>query len=187
MDVEYNSDWVYPRVEIIKYLHDLSFGKYNDDVGGYQYKDENDETLLLVISDQDGETQSVSASNAGDIVSIVEEEQYKEVYIVAKNQTKTAYESLKDNDKITLITSNSRIQLTENEILSAFYETTKQICKEQCESEEIDIDDCLVNKKGSGICKIRNIIDNAEFHARMKWKEQLLNDYSLLKEYETNQ
>jgi hypothetical protein len=170
-------------MEIIKTLHQLTYNGYEEDVGGFHFSDSKNKGMI-VISDKKGETGSLNSGNTSAILEFVESNDLDELYVIATDQTKTSYKGLKNNHKISVITSKSRIQLTEYEILDAFKENALLVCKERCNVSSMNKLECKAEKERKETCEVRYLIENAEFHARMKWKDQLLNVFSLLAQIE---
>ncbi|MFC1803774.1 hypothetical protein ACFL0D_07400 [Thermoproteota archaeon] len=180
MGIVLKSEWMIPRIETLKILHNLCNEKYNEDLESIEFTDKGKTKILLVVANEKGKTGNVDLNLARKIKSFVEETEFNEIFVLGETQTSTAYEILKHNEKTTIITSNARIQLKENEILNAFYHRAYEMCEIECDKKPQQRNDCKATKKDALSCQIRTLIDNAEFHARMGWKDQLLNDFSIL-------
>jgi hypothetical protein len=114
------------------------------------------------------------------IISFIDNTEFNEVIVFAETQSVSAHNILKNNDKTTVITSKARIQLKAEEILDAFNQLAFEVCEIECNTEPLQRSDCIASKKGFQSCPVRNHIDNAEFHCKMGWKEQLLYDFSCI-------
>ena len=72
------------------------------------------------------------------------------------------------------------------EVLSAIQKKTFDLCKIKCGKVPETEDDCKGKKGRTYTCDIRRISDDATFHATMKWKTVLLEDFNHLCEIERN-
>jgi hypothetical protein len=169
-----------PRIETLKILHNLCNEKYNEDLDSIEFTDKEKNNILLIVADEKGKTGNVDLTLARRLKSFVAETEFNKIYVLGETQTSTAHNILKYIKKTTIITSNDRIQLKENEILNAFSQHAYEICEMECDTKPRQRNDCNAITKGAQSCRIINLIDNAEFHARMGWKDQLLNDFSIL-------
>lgn len=177
------SEWMLPRVETLKILHNLVEGKYNEELECIQYSDRENKKTLLVIANERGYSGSVNTTVARKLKAFLEETEFERIFIFSEVQTESAYNLLKYHEKATLYTSNSRIQLKTDEILEAFKQLASTMCEMECGVKPIERSDCKATVKGAETCTIRTHIDNAEFHARMGWKDQLLQGFLTLMEH----
>jgi hypothetical protein len=169
-----------PRIETLKILHNLCNKKYNEDLDSIEFTDMGKNIILLIVADEKGKTGNIDLNLARKLKSFIEETEFNKIYILGETQTSTAHNILKYIKKTTIITSNDRIQLKKNEILNAFSQYAYEICEMECDTKPQQRNDCKAINKSAQSCQIKNLIDNAEFHARMGWKDQLLNDFSIL-------
>jgi hypothetical protein len=175
-----------PQIETLRKLHNLGNKKYNKDLESIEYTNHRKTKIVLVVADVEGKTGKVDTISARKIMSFFENTEFNEVIVFAETQSASAYNILKNNDKTMVITSKARVQLKAHEILDAFNQLAFELCKIECNTEPLQRSDCIASKKGSQSCPVRNHIDNAEFHCKMGWKEQLLNDFSCIIELKSN-
>ena len=183
MAIQLKSEWMLPRVETLKILHNLGDGKYNEDLESIQYSDREKTKTILVIANQKGKPGDVNTNMARKLKAFIDDTDFKTIFVFGELQTASAYNLLKYNDKATVYTSNARIQLRTEDILEAFHTLAGSMCEMECSVKPVKRSDCKATLKGAETCPIRTLIDNADFHARMKWKDQLLEDLSKLMEY----
>jgi hypothetical protein len=173
-----------PQIETLRVLHKLDYENYNEDLGCIEYTDRQKEKVILVVANKKGRVGSVNTNIARLLKTFLEETDFKDVYIFGETQTATAYNILKYNEKTTVYTSNNRIQLRTSEVLEAFTQRALERCETICGVKPVDKDDCKATKKGAETCDIRTLLDNAEFHAKMGWKDQLLQGFQNLMDLE---
>ena len=183
MVIHLMSDWMIPTVETLKILNNLSDEKYNEELESYQYTDRNQEKTLLVITNEKGKIGDINISVAQRIKSLLDDTKFTEVFVFGETQTASAYALLKNNEKATIYTSNRRIQLNTEEILEAFYRLSGSLCESICVVNPVQRSACKATRKGAETCAVRTHIDNAKFHARMGWKDQLLQAFTSLMQY----
>jgi hypothetical protein len=70
------------------------------------------------------------------------------------------------------------------ELLSAVQMKTVKLCQIKCGKAPEKREDCKGKKGREYFCDIRRISDDATFHATMKWKEVLQEDFNNLCEHE---
>ncbi len=173
-----------PRIETLRVLHGLEYETYNKDLECVEYTDRAKTKTLLVVASERGKTGSVNTNTARALKTFLDETKFEEVHVFGENQTSTAYNILKHNGKATVYTSNARIQLKTSEILEAFTTRALERCELICGSKPVDRSDCKATRKGAESCYIRTLLDNAEFHARMGWKDQSLQGFLTLLEFD---
>jgi hypothetical protein len=173
-----------PQIETLRLLHNLRNKKYNKELETMEFTNRGKTKIVLVVADVKGKTGKVDTITARRIKSFLDVTEFNEVFVFGETQTKTAYTILKNN-KTTIITSKARIQLKAEDILDAFNQRVFELCKNECNTEPLQKNNCIA-LKGSQSCLVRNHIDNAEFHNKMGWKDQLLNDFSYIIELNSN-
>lgn len=183
MVIPLRSEWMLPRVETLKILHNLVEGEYNEELGCIQYTDRENKKTLLVFASEKGKPGSVNTITARKLKVFLAETKFEKIFVFSELQTASAYNLLKYHEKATIYTSNSRIQLTTEEILEAFLQLAGTMCEMECSVKPVERSECKATMKGAETCPIRTHIDNAQFHARMGWKDQLLQGFSTLMEY----
>ena len=172
-----------PRVETLKILHNLGDSEYNEELECVQYSDRENKKTLLVVANERGKPGSVNTIIARKLKAFLVDTEFERIFVFSELQTASGYNLLKYQEKATLYTSNSRIQLKTGEILEAFHILAASLCEMECSVKPVEKSDCKANQKGAETCSIRTHIDNAEFHARMGWKDQLLQSFSTLMEH----
>jgi len=183
LDFRIRSEWMIPKVETLRILNNLGDETYNEELSSLQYTDKNQEKALLVIVDKKGKTGSVTAKIAQGIISFLEETKFTKVFVFGETQTNSAYDLLKYNDRTRVFTSNSGIQLSTEDVLEAFHQFSMFLCVKACSRKANEGGECKSTRKRSEKCKYGAFFDNAKFHARMSWNDQLLQDFSSLIEY----
>lgn len=183
MVIQLRSEWMLPRVETLKILHNLVEGEYNEELESIQYSDRENKKTLLVVASERGKPGSVNTSIARKLKVFLDETEFEKIFIFSEVQTESAYNLLKHHEKATIYTSNSRIQLKTDEILEALLILAGTMCEMECSVKPVERSDCKATQKGAETCTIRTHIDNAKFHARMGWKDQLLMGFQTLMEY----
>jgi hypothetical protein len=172
-----------PRVETLKILHNLDNMNYNHDLDCIQFTDREDKKTLLVIANENGKSGSINTTMARKLKDFLDVTEFESIFIFSEVQTESAYNLLKYHEKATLYTSNSRIQLRTDEILEALKLYAGTMCELECGVNPVEKTDCKATLKGAETCTIRTHIDNAEFHAKMGWKDQLLQGFLTLIEH----
>lgn len=184
MSIKIKSEWMAPQIETLRVLHDLKYENYNEDLECIEFTDRQKKKVILVVANKKGKVGSVNTNIARALKTFLEETEYEKVFIFGETQTATAYNILKYNEKATAYTSNARIQLRTSEILEAFTQRAHERCESICGLKPVEKEDCKANKKGAETCEVKTLLDNAEFHAKMGWKDQLLQGFQTLLDLE---
>ena len=165
MVAEIKSDWMCTWVEILKSIHSLDYNGFNEDLNAREYINLDKSKIMVVLANENGRPHNIETKNAGTIHELSEDDQYDKILVVGESQTKSAYNILMHNDKVDVVTSDVRVPIYSTEILSVFNQKYDKICSEL---------------SGYALLNVENIGKNAKFHARMGWKDQLLNDFTQL-------
>lgn len=126
--------------------------------------------IMVVLIDENGRPCNIETKKGGMIQELSENDRYKKILVVGESLTRSAHNILRHNDKVDTITSKARFSLISSEILSVFTRKNDTLSKEL---------------HGDAFMNARNIYKNAEFHAKMGWKDQLLNDFTQLMKLQT--
>ena len=180
MSIKIRSEWMAPQIETLRVLYDLKFENYNEDLECIEFTDRAKKKVILVVANKRGKVGSLNTNVARMLKTFIEETEFEMIYIFGETQTATAYNILKYNEKATAYTSNNRIQLRTSEILKAFTQRALERCESICGLKPVEKSDCKATKKGAETCDVRTLLDNAEFHAKMEWKDQLLQGFQTL-------
>ena len=165
MAAEIKSEWMCTWVEILKILHSLDYKGFNEDLDAQEYINLDKSKIMVVLANENGRPHNIETKKAGTIHKLSEDDQYDKILVVGESQTKSAHNILMHNDKVEIITSNVRVSIESAEILSILNKKYDKICD---------------GKNGEALINAKNIRKNAIFHARMGWKDLLLNDFTQL-------
>ena len=132
------------------------------------------------------ENNSAAPAYVSHIRNTVDElgEEYDEITILSKSITNAAYEIVTQEDNLNVMTPKTRHDFSLTEVLSAIQKKTMNLCKIKCGKAPETKEDCKGKKGRNYVCDIRRISDDATFHATMKWKKVLLEDFNHLCEIE---
>jgi len=165
MAAEIKSEWMCTWVEILKILHSLEYKRFNEDLDAQEYINLDKSKIMIVLANKNGNPHNIETKKAEMIHKLSEDDQYDKILVVGESQTKSAQNILRHNDKVEIVTSNIRVYIESAEILSVLNKKYDKICDE-------------INAKA--LINAKNIRKNAIFHAKMGWKDQLLNDFTQL-------
>jgi dTDP-4-dehydrorhamnose reductase len=154
-----------PQVETLRVLNNLSEEKYNKELGSIQYTDKKKSKSLIVVANKNGKPGSIDIKFARILKTLLDETDFNHVYVFGETQTASAYNILRKTNKATISTLKMRIRLSTDEILEAFRIIANSLSKKENDNNEVE-----------------NLLDNAIFHARMGWKDQLLQEFTHLLE-----
>ena len=170
-------------METLKILNNLSDEKYNRKLESIQYTDKDQDKTLLVVANEKGKPGVIDLNIARTLKSLLDDTKFSEVFVFGETQTASAYALLRYNDKATISTSNMRTRLSAEEILEAFNQVSGSLCEIICDINPVEIKECKSTSKGAKTCDVITLIDNAKFHARMGWKDQLLQGFIHLMQF----
>ena len=185
MEIKYKSDWMNPTIELMKCIESFGESTKNEEMGSIDYliEDEDGKRLIRAMVDENNSAAPAYVSHVRDTVDELGEE-YDEITILYKSITNAAYEIVTQEDKLNVITPKTRHDFSLTEVLSAIQKKTMNLCKIKCGKAPETKEDCKGKKGRNYVCDIRRISDDATFHATMKWKKVLLEDFNHLCEIE---
>jgi hypothetical protein len=175
-----------PTVELIKCLEAMDNPTVNKDVGSIDYviDDKNGKKLIRAMVQDNNQTAPTYVNTIRMIIKEIEEEEYDEAVILTKKITTPAYEIVKQHENLEVITPRTRHSFSLIEVLSAIQKKTTKLCEKKCGKAPETQDDCQGKDGRQYTCNVRRISDDATFHATMKWKKVLLEDFHNLCELE---
>lgn len=188
MQVEYESDWMGPTIELIKCLSQVKKPTRNDELSSIDYIIDNDygKKLIRVMVDEDNYALPVYVDTIRTTINEIDGEKYQEAVIISKRITDSAYEIVSQQDNLDIITPKVTNYFSLIEVLSAVDKKTRDLCKIKCGKAPKTSEDCKGKKGRTYLCDVRRISDDATFHATMKWKDVLLEDFNNLCDLEKN-
>lgn len=180
-----NSDWVTPTVELIKCLEEPGEPMLNEDEGSVDYIIDGDEKKLIrVLVDENSEIAPAYVEKIRSIINELDEEKFQKAVIITKRITDSAYDLVAEHENLEIITPTMKNNFSLVEMLSAVQMKTVRLCKIKCGKAPETRDDCKGKQGREYLCDIRRISDDATFHATMKWKDVLQEDFNNLCELE---
>ena len=186
MQIEYESDWMRPTLELMKCLGVTGEPSKNDEMGSIDYliDDENGKRLIRAMVNDNFTAAPAYVDTIRATIEELEEEKYVEAIILSKRITNSAHEIVAKVENLNVITPNTKHNFSLIEVLSAIQKKTRDLCTIKCKKPPESKDDCKGKKGRIYECDIRRISDDATFHATMKWKTVLLEDFNNLCEIE---
>jgi hypothetical protein len=171
-----------PTLELMKCLRNLKQPIRNEEMGSIDYliDDENGRKLIRAMVDDNNTAAPVYVDTVRATLNELEEEKYDEVVIISKRITDSAYDIVSNQKKLDIITPKMKHSFSLIEILSAIQKKTRDLCKIKCGKAPETREDCKGRKGRIYECEIRRMSDDATFHATMKWKQVLLEDFNNL-------
>jgi hypothetical protein len=127
--------------------------------------DKEEFKTLLIVANESGTPGSIDIHFAQALKVLFDESKFKQVFVFGETQTATANNILKHYENTIVVTPKMRVRLSIEEILEAFGSIVESLRKKGVDNEEI-----------------MRMLDNAKFHARMGWKDQLLQELAHLLE-----
>jgi hypothetical protein len=188
MQIEYESDWMSPTIELIKCLGEMNQPKFNEEMGSIDYivNEGHKKKLIRVMVDEKQKTTPVYVDTIRAIIIELEEKKYDEALILSKRITDSAHEIVALQENLHVITPNMKNIFSLVEVLSAIQKKTSDLCILKCGKAPETKEDCTGKTGRNYSCDIRRISDDATFHAKMKWKDVLIEDFYNLCEVEKN-
>ena len=186
MEIEYESDWMSPTIELMKCLGSMGKPSRNKEMGSIDYKmdNEKEKKLIRAIVDKNNHAAPVYVDVIRGTIEELEENKYDEAIILSKRITNSAHDLVTQIENLSIITPNMKNNFSLIEVLSALQKKTVDLCKIKCGKAPETKEDCKGKNGRSYDCDIRRISDDATFHAKMKWKKVLLEDFNNLCEIE---
>ena len=186
MQIEYESDWMRPTIELMKCLGLMGKPSRNEEMSSIDYLMDNKDgkKLIRAIVDKKNHPAPVYVNVIRDTIEELEENKYDEAIILSKRITNSAHDLVTQIENLSIITPNMKNNFSLIEVLSALQKKTVDLCKIKCGKAPETKEDCKGKNGRSYDCDIRRISDDATFHAKMKWKKVLLEDFNNLCEIE---
>ena len=186
MEIEYESDWMSPTVELLKCLGEINKPKQNEEMGSIDYVIDDGKTKKLIRAMVDERQNSAPAyvDTIRATITELEEGKYDEALILSKRITDSAHELVGQYENLDVITPKMKHIFSLVEVLSAIQKKTLDLCVVKCGKAPETKEDCDGKKGRTYTCDIRRISDDATFHATMKWKDVLFEDFNNLCEIE---
>jgi hypothetical protein len=181
MQIEYNSEWMRPTVELMKCLDLIEDPILNEDFGSIDYviDDKNGKKLIRAMVQDNNQAAPVYVNTIRATIEELKEE-YDEAVILTKRITNAAHDIVKQHENLEVITPKTRHSFSLIEILSAIQKKTLKLCKIKCGKAPETLEDCNGKDGRQYTCDLRRLSDDATFHATMKWKKVLLEDFNNL-------
>jgi hypothetical protein len=179
MQIEYNSDWMSPTLELIKCLNGVYSPTKNQDLGSIDYivEDETGKKLIRAMVNEDFTAAPAYVDTVRATINELDEKKFDEAIILSKRITNSAHEIVTQQDNLNVITPKMKHNFSLVEILSAIQKKTIDLCVIKCGKAPETREDCKGKKGRIYECDIRRLSDDANFHATMKWKDVLLEDF----------
>ena len=186
MEIEYESDWMSPTVELLKCLGEINKPELNEEMGSIDYVIDDGKTKKLIRAMVDERQNSAPAyvDTIRTTITELDEGKYDEALILSKRITDSAHELVSQYENLDVITPKMKHIFSLVEVLSAIQKKTLDLCVLKCGKAPETKEDCEGKKGRTYTCDIRRISDDATFHATMKWKDVLFEDFYNLCEIE---
>jgi len=186
MQIEYKSDWMSPTVELLKCLGEINQPNRNEEIGSIDYviEDEKGKKLIRAMVDDNNSAAPAYVDTIRATITELENEKYDEALILSKRITNSAHDIVSHQDNLNVITPKMKHNFSLIEILSAIQKKTRDLCILKCGKAPETKEDCKGKTGRIYECDVRRVSDDATFHATMKWKDVLLEDFNNLCEIE---
>ncbi len=182
MEFELKSDWQEVQVELLKNLHGYKFKDIDDDAGYVDYVADgvgDERKLLRVIVGPKHHASRAFVSTVEDTLEKLEDDEYDEVTLMAKNFTSSSKRMIGEEDNLDMISPGESLHST-TEVYGAIQGLTASLCTTKCGGLPKTEEDCKGLVNGEYHCDVRRVSDDSDFHARMRWLPLLMNDFSRL-------
>ena len=188
MQIEYESEWMRPTVELLKCLDELNQPSVNEEMGSIDYiiYDGKKRKLIRAMVDDAQKTAPAYVDTIRVTITELDEGKYDEALILSKSITDSAHDIVSKHERLSVITPKMKNIFSLFEVLSAIDKKTRDLCKIKCGKPPETKEDCNGKSGRSYTCDIRRVSDDATFHAMMKWKDVLIEDFYNLCEIEKN-
>ena len=175
-----------PTIELMKCLGVMGKPRRNEEMSSIDYMidNEDEKKLIRAMVDKNNQSAPVYVDVIRETIEELEEKKYNEVVILSKRITNSAHDLVAQIENLSIITPDMKNNFSLVEILSAIQKKTVDLCKIKCGKAPETKDDCKGKKGRTYMCDIRRVSDDSTFHARMKWKTVLLEDFNNLCEIE---
>jgi len=172
-------------VELIKCLEKTDEPVINEAEGSVDYIImDGGKKLIRVLVDENTEIAPAYVENIRSIITELNEKKFEKALIITKKITDSAYDLVSGHDNLEIITATMKNNFSLVEMLSAVQMKTLKLCRIKCGKAPETRDDCKGKEGREYLCDIRRISDDATFHATMKWKDVLQEDFNNLCELE---
>jgi hypothetical protein len=180
MQIEYDSDWIGPTVELLKCLENTDKPIKNEEIGSIDYivDEDNHKKLIRAMIDKKNKAAPISIDTIRTTIKDLDEEKYDEAIILSKSISDAAHNIVKQQKNLDVITPDTKHNFNILEILSSIQKKTIDLCKIKCGKAPETKDDCMGKNGRKYECDVRKLSDDATFHAQMKWKEILFEDFN---------
>jgi DNA-binding XRE family transcriptional regulator len=175
-----------PTVELLKCLGEINKPELNEEMGSIDYVIDDGKTKKLIRAMVDERQNSAPAyvDTIRTTITELDEGKYDEALILSKRITDSAHELVSQYENLDVITPKMKHIFSLVEVLSAIQKKTLDLCVLKCGKAPETKEDCEGKKGRTYTCDIRRISDDATFHATMKWKDVLFEDFYNLCEIE---
>jgi hypothetical protein len=182
MQIESESNWTNTIIELMKCFENIKKPINNKETGSLDYIIDNPQGKKLIRSlvTEDNSVAPAYVENIRTAIKELEEKNFDEVIILTNRITNSAYDLASQMENLVVITPNTKHSFSLVEVLSAVEKKTIELCKIKCGKAPETKDDCKGRTGMSYHCDIRRISDDATFHATMKWKQVLIEDFNNL-------
>ncbi len=186
MEIELKTDWQMHTVELMKTIHGYEDPEYNDEVGSVDFitNEEDQKKLMRALVDEDGSSGTGYMNKVNQTIEEVLDSEIDEALILADRFTSSARRLMKENENVDYVSSNFTPSYRVSDLVYAIQKKTMRLCEKKCGKVPESKDDCKGIEEDGYACHVRRISDDATFHAQMKWKEVLLEDFNKLVELE---
>jgi len=186
MEIELKNDWQMHTVELMKTIYGYEDPEYNDEVGAVDFiaKKKDQMKLMRALVDEDGNSGTGYINKVNKTIEDVQDSEINEALILADRFTSSAKKLMKENNNVDYVSSKFNPPYRISDFVYAIQRKTMKLCKKKCGSVPESKNDCRGISEEGYSCQIRRISDDATFHAQMKWKDVLLEDFNKLVELE---
>lgn len=176
MEVDLSSDWLVTQIELLKSLHGYEMKGINDEIGSIDYvaSGGNEKKLLRVIIDPKFNVSKADMDTTRKTIALLEEEDYDEAVILAEGVTHGAKKLIVEKKGLNYISPDLKHPHSISELLYAIQEKMWELCELRCGKVPKTESDCKRS------CPVRQISDDADFHAERRWLWLLMNGFSKL-------
>jgi DNA-binding XRE family transcriptional regulator len=176
----------------LKCLGEINKPEINEEMGSIDYviNEGDKKKLIRAMVDENQNSAPAYVDTIRATIIELEEEKYDEALILSKRITDSAHDIVTQQDNLDVITPKMKHIFSLVEVLSAIQKKTRDLCVIKCGKAPETREDCQGKKGRTYTCDIRRISDDATFHATMKWKDVLFEDFynlcAIEKELEVN-
>jgi len=182
MEAELKSGWLVTQIELLKTLHGYEKKGVNNKIGYIDYvaSDGDEKKLLRVVIDPKLNTSKAYPDIIRSTKELLENENYGDAVILAEKVSQGAKKLIREEESLDYISPALKHPYSLTELIYAIQKKTGELCKLRCGKVPKTESDCKGYQDGEYTCPVRQISDNANFHAERGWLELLMNDFSQL-------